>query len=129
MRNCIGEPTDTNSWTFSRFWPKDNSWKQWSSDSAPGDVTMYNFLFRTEYLLNRAISYVASALDWVIDQVQEYTCKPNPNAELSAGEQFADVFTDAAADVLFVGFFKAMTYIGSFAAVYAIPLSSKFLKF
>ena len=123
MRGCIDKK-----WYESQYWPEDKSWKQWSSDSEPGDTTMYNFVKRTEQLLNRAISYVASALNWVIDQVQGYTCKPNPNAELSAGEAFSDVFTGAAADLLFVGFFKAMTYIGSFAAVYAIPMSSKFLK-
>jgi hypothetical protein len=84
---------------------------------------------RTEVLLNRAIGYVAAALDWVITQVGGFMCKPNPYAGDNLSNLSRGAFESIAADIVFKGFFKAMTYIGSFAAVYAIPLSSKVLKY
>ena len=84
-----------------------------------------NFIKRTEELLNHAITCVASALNWVIDQVQEFTCKPSGD-EASADE----LYLSFAADLLFDGFFKVMAFIGVYASVYAIPLTSasKYLK-
>jgi len=75
--------------------------------------------------LNRAITYVASALNWVIDQVHGFTCKPSGD-DVNADE----IFSSLAADLLFDGFFKVMTFIGVYASVYAIPLTSasKYLK-
>ncbi len=105
------------------FWPKDKTWKEW--DSVPGEYTPYNFIKRTEELLNHAITCVASALNWVIDQVQGFTCKPS-DGDASAD----DLYLSFAADLLFDGFFKVMTFIGVYASVYAIPLTSasKYLK-
>jgi len=106
-----------------KYWPKDKSWKGWSSK--PEDITPYNFIKRAEALLNHAITCVASALNWVIDQVQGFTCKPS-DGEASTDE----IFSNLAADLLFDGFFKVMTFIGVYASVYAIPLTSasKYLK-
>ncbi|MBA7602217.1 hypothetical protein ES703_09303 [subsurface metagenome] len=105
------------------FWPEDKTWKEW--DSNPGEYTPYNFIKRTEELLNHAITCVASALNWVVDQVQGFTCKPRGD-EASADE----LYLSFAADLLFDGFFKVMTFIGVYASVYAIPLTSasKYLK-
>jgi hypothetical protein len=105
------------------YWPEDKSWKEWNS--APGAPTPYNLIKRTEELLNHAITCVASALNWVIDQVQGFTCKPSGD-EASADE----LYLSFAADLLFDGFFKVMTFIGVYASVYAIPLTSasKYLK-
>lgn len=75
--------------------------------------------------MNHAITCVASALNWVIDQVQGFTCKPS-DGDASADELYLSI----AADLLFDGFFKVMTFIGVYASVYAIPLTSasKYLK-
>jgi len=109
---------------LSKYWPEDNSWKEWSSD--PGASTPYNFIKRTEELLNHAITCVASALNWVIDQVQGFTCKPSG----TDGASIDELYLSFAADLLFDGFFKVMTFIGVYASVYAIPLTSasKYLK-
>jgi hypothetical protein len=107
----------------SEFWPEDNRWKGWDPKSG---YTPYNFIKRTEELLNHAITCVASALNWVIDQVQGFTCKPSGTDDTSTDE----LYLSFAADLLFDGFFKVMTFIGVYASVYAIPLTSasKYLK-
>ena len=122
--NCFSKPEEL--WQ-DEYWPQHGGWKTWVPPP-PGEVYPYNLIKRTEVLLNRAVGYVASALNWVIDQVGGYTCKPNPYAEESANALLKTLVEDTTTNILFNGFFKAMTYVGSFAAVYAIPLSSKVLK-
>ncbi|MFX0059747.1 MAG: hypothetical protein ACFE75_04545 [Candidatus Hodarchaeota archaeon] len=103
----------------STFWPIDQSWLSWSGPYP----TQYLFILRLEESLNKAITFVASALNWVISQVPSFTCKSGP------GDPPDEYFRRLATDFLLQGAFKAIAFIGIYASIYSVSVtSSKILK-
>ena len=101
----------------SKYWPVDDIWHTtWTG-------TSYLFFAKLEEILNYGIKYIASALNWVVDNAGAWECKA------SGAESNPEVYANRYLSLLSMDLFiKVASFTGIYGTVFAITFSASKLE-
>ncbi len=103
---------------LSKNWPKDReAWINYQTSE-------YWYFYRLEQNLNSAIQHVASALDWVITQVQSYQCKANTLEQV-----LEDTVSVAFVKTTLLSIQQITSLIGLYASLSSVSITATVGKF